>query len=273
MTEAKRKSLVWLFTAVLLLSGIMALAGVSPAFAAMPSGVDISTTTTTVYKMELPVNNMECYLHIPDRNDMSWPTLGSYDELIDGNYTTPRTGTVIVTFNDVKYETMPVMITGLCQIKYPSNTPADKIVEFHSDITVNIRESYYNYFTEKAEETDWSNVSFMFVLGNNAYGGGRTDSINNYRFTLDGIRLYSEDVTGDPNDPDDPNFDMGDNGGQNANPEPEPDISLLRRFYNWCTDTFGWDLSYGVFLTVFWIIVGVPLFAIAVRLLRLLFGK
>lgn len=269
MTKAKHKTNLKAVV-LLLLVGILALAGIVPAFAVQPDGENASTTTATGYYMRISLKGLETNLEGKDaaRDDM---------KLAGGFKAWSRTQKIasfVFTFVDVKHEERQVYVSGLALAEFPARIGTGDNVDFKDDVIMNIRESFYNKFMDCGFSAK-SNQSFriMVLLANNGYNLYNKGTIVTTKnvFTRS-VELYTKELSGDPNDPDDPNFELGDNGGQNPNWQPESAENFLQWLYNSLTKVFKWNLTYTQFLWIFWSIVGVLGLVLIMPLLRRIFG-
>ena len=275
MTQAKRKSNL-LLLAVLLFSGVMALAGVSPAFAVTSDKtVDISSPTYTKYYMIIPTKNLTAFFVQNGKDGIGLKTFSRSDQLV----------TVNVVFNNVTYTdpensvTSKVMVSKATTLNLPGHMTTGYEIHFKEDLKINIRESYYNYFAHLYGDgaiTLDPQVTFIALFD----GGNEPHTLSTKYsywgtvspvFSIPGIQFRSENVPTDPNDPESPDFDLGDNGGVLI-PEPEDNRSLLNKFYDWLSEVFNWKLSYSGFLVLFWSVVGVIGLSILMPLMRRIFG-
>ena len=286
MTKAKSRKAFLLAVVLSVVSVLFGTIGAYTAARAYASeGVEASTDTVTGYYMTIPLAGCEGK-GFKNRQDK----LTMYDRawLQDNSVTFPNLKrsqhqtTVLITFPQIKYapegyKEETVFVNGTAVLEFPSSWSWGCNVEVISFQRLNIRESFYNLFLNKAG-LDWRTVddcyidmtfNIMFLLG----GSSNTlcDNVTPIAFTKS-VHLYADELPPDVNDPDSPNFDPGTNGGTVTEDKGEA-VPWLKTFYDSLSKLFGWNLSYETFLIIFWCIVGVIALALFMTLLRAIFGR
>ena len=211
--------------------------------------IDFSTSENSYYYLDIPTKGLKT--HAPK-------TVGQYNFVKEkGGSTFSRTSctvTVLVRFNNAKHNDKSIVVIGTVQMSVPSVFWASDEFVFEDNISVNIRESYYDEL--KGQENKLSSMKFTLYSDGNAlplsveshFGGfGSKD------FDVSGVSVTST-ATLRPGDD-----GFGDNSGIDAT----PDIVVS----NWFNSLPKW-LQYGVY-----IFVGLAALAFLATLLRIIFGK
>lgn len=264
-TKSKRR-----FLPIVCLLVVSALFGTIGAYtgakAYTPEGVEASTDTVTGYYMTVSLNGLETYLSKADRYGQAAKAAG-----VKYWTRTSVTAAIIITYPEVVYDGMAVFVSGNARVSCPARGWASEKVVFESDVRINIRESFYNYF--QLPSVNYGKCQLTVLLGNEGFGlsSGGFHSVENYVFTPQ-VTFETKELPPDVNDPNSPNFELGDNGGTNPNPLPTESKSLLQVLYDFLSKIFGWNLSFKTFRILFWCIVGVIGLALFMTLMRAIFG-
>ena len=127
---------------LLVVSGLFGTIGAyTGAKAYTPEGVEASTDTVTGYYMTVSLNGLETYLSKADRYGQAAKAAG-----VKYWTRTSVTAAIIITFPEVVYDGMAVFVSGNARVSCPARGWASEKVVFESDVRINIRESFYNYF-------------------------------------------------------------------------------------------------------------------------------
>lgn len=297
MTKAKRRK-SFLLAGMLLVVSILfgTITAYSTAKAYTPEGEKASTDTVTGYFMDIPLNGEEA--RVMYKSDLK--TLFNLPDVEKFNFwtRTERQVTLLLTFPDVTYskegyKPEPLFVSGTATLEFPSRAWSGTKIKFLSDLHLNIRESYYNYFM-KAMGGDWTkhltftwnlNFTVMYIVGSHGFGvSDRTQidpdvyipslQVHSKKFYKP-ITMSAKELHADVNDPDSPNFDLGGNGGTVTEDKGKP-VPIVKSVWDTVKDflykVFGWNLSSKTVQIIFWCIVGVVGLAVFMTLMRAIFG-
>ncbi len=217
--------------------------------------LEISTTNGTWYHIHLALKGERFYLHDYDPTMLEHPQVALPAEF---------DATIIFDFPGVVYEGKSVFVSGVCRVaNNTSGVVWNYNVVFLDDVSINIREEYYNFF--KSDSAKFAPVNLTWYHNGIGWRCYKTISDLNYYPEV----TFSEDPRPEGwNDPNSPNFELGDNGGLDTTSLYVSKFPFIKRFYDWFCRTFNVHPDFNNFVIITLVAAGALLAIILIIVLR-----